>query len=126
MRYKREHDREHHKPWDSGVEKREVKSQEHLSVSGRRREKISPSTPISPGQVALDINYDMILPLGVPEEVNVNGAQRTTFFSVVEATAKRFGLTIVPDPHPEAGHYYRSDHFSLSRVGIPAFPVDAG
>jgi Zn-dependent M28 family amino/carboxypeptidase len=44
----------------------------------------------------------------------------------VEATAKRFGLEIVPDPRPEAGSYYRSDHFSLSRVGIPAFSVDAG
>jgi hypothetical protein len=32
----------------------------------------------------------------------------------------------VPDPRPEAGSYYRSDHFSLSRVGIPAFSVDAG
>jgi Zn-dependent M28 family amino/carboxypeptidase len=32
----------------------------------------------------------------------------------------------VPDPRPEAGSYYRSDHFSLSRVGIPAFSVDPG
>ncbi|HEY9126314.1 MAG TPA: peptidase M28, partial [Acidobacteriaceae bacterium] len=33
---------------------------------------------------------------------------------------------IVPDPRPEAGSYYRSDHFSLSRVGIPAFSVEEG
>ncbi len=44
----------------------------------------------------------------------------------MEATAKRFDLAIVPDPRPEAGSYYRSDHFSLSRVGIPAFSVDTG
>src|SRR6267142_489613 len=42
------------------------------------------------------------------------------------ATAKQFGLAIVPDPRPEAGTYYRSDHFSLSRVGVPAFSVDPG
>jgi Zn-dependent M28 family amino/carboxypeptidase len=82
--------------------------------------------PIPAGQIALDINYDMILPIGVPQETNVNGAQRTTFFPTVEATAKRFNLAIVPDPKPSAGSYYRSDHFSLSRVGIPAFSNETG
>jgi Zn-dependent M28 family amino/carboxypeptidase len=82
--------------------------------------------PIPAGQIALDINYDMILPIGVPLETNVNGAQRTTFFPTVEATAKRFDLAIVPDPKPSAGSYYRSDHFSLSRVGIPAFSIETG
>ena len=82
--------------------------------------------PVPAGQIALDINYDMILPIGVPRQVNVNGAQRTDFYPVVKETAKRFGLEIVPDPRPEAGSYYRSDHFSLSRVGIPAFSIEAG
>jgi Zn-dependent M28 family amino/carboxypeptidase len=82
--------------------------------------------PIPVGQIALDINYDMILPIGVPLQVNVNGAQRTTFFPAVEATAKRFNLAIVPDPKPSAGSYYRSDHFSLSRVCIPAFSIETG
>ncbi len=82
--------------------------------------------PIPTGQIALDINYDMILPIGVPLETNVNGAQRTTFFPTVEATAERFNLAIVPDPKPSAGSYYRSDHFSLSRVGIPAFSIETG
>jgi Zn-dependent M28 family amino/carboxypeptidase len=82
--------------------------------------------PVPAGQIALDINYDMILPIGVPLQTNVNGAQRTTFFPTVEATAKRFNLAIVPDPKPSAGSYYRSDHFSLSRVGIPAFSIETG
>ena len=82
--------------------------------------------PVPASQIALDINYDMLLPIGVQQEINVNGAQRTTFYPEVQATAKRFGLAIVADPRPEAGSYYRSDHFSLSRVGIPAFSIDAG
>jgi len=82
--------------------------------------------PVPPAQIALDINYDMILPLGIPREVSLNGAQRTTFYPAVEATAKRFDLALVPDARPEAGSYYRSDHFSLSRVGIPAFSVEEG
>jgi Zn-dependent M28 family amino/carboxypeptidase len=82
--------------------------------------------PVPAAQIALDINYDMLLPIGVQKEVNVNGAQRTTFYPQVQVTAERFGLAIVVDPRPSAGSYYRSDHFSLSRVGIPAFSVDAG
>ena len=60
--------------------------------------------PIPAGQIALDINYDMILPIGIPSQINVNGAQRTDFFPAVQAAAKRFGLAIVPDarPKPEA------------------------
>jgi Zn-dependent M28 family amino/carboxypeptidase len=82
--------------------------------------------PIPASQIALDINYDMVLPIGTPREIDVNGAQRTSFYPEVEKTAKAFDLAIVPDPRPEAGSYYRSDHFSLSRVGIPAFSVDTG
>lgn len=82
--------------------------------------------PIPAGQIALDINYDMVLPIGVPLETNVNGAQRTNFYPTVERVAKAFDLAIVGDPRPEAGSYYRSDHFSLSRVGIPAFSIEAG
>jgi Zn-dependent M28 family amino/carboxypeptidase len=82
--------------------------------------------PVPAGEIALDINYDMILPIGVPQQVNVNGAQRTDLFPAVQQTAKEFGLAIVPDPRPEAGSYYRSDHFSLSRVGIPAFSIETG
>ena len=82
--------------------------------------------PIPAAQIALDINYDMVLPIGIPLETNVNGAQRTNFYPAVEKTAKAFNLAIVPDPRPEAGSYYRSDHFSLSRVGIPAFSVEPG
>jgi Zn-dependent M28 family amino/carboxypeptidase len=89
-------------------------------------EYLGQNPPIPAAQIALDINYDEVIPIGIPQEVNVNGAQRTSFFPEVEKTAKAFNLTIVPDPRPEAGSYYRSDHFSLSRVGIPAFSVEPG
>ena len=89
-------------------------------------EYLGQNPPIPASQIALDINYDMVLPIGIPLETNVNGAQRTSFYPAVEQTAKAFNLAIVPDPRPEAGSYYRSDHFSLSRVGIPAFSVESG
>jgi Zn-dependent M28 family amino/carboxypeptidase len=80
--------------------------------------------PIAPAHVALGLNFDAIPPIGVPESVNVTGAERTTFYPVVEKTAKAFGFEIQPDPEPGAGHYYRSDHFSLARAGVPAFSVN--
>ena len=82
--------------------------------------------PIPAGKITLDLNYDDVPPLGTPEEVEVAGAERTTFYSTVETLAKAFHLAIRPDAHPQAGHYYRSDHFSLARVGIPAFSINEG
>jgi Zn-dependent M28 family amino/carboxypeptidase len=82
--------------------------------------------PVPAEEITLDLNYDDIPPLGSPEEVDVSGSERTTFYPMVQALAAEFRLTIRPDAHPEAGHYYRSDHFSLARVGIPAFSVNEG
>jgi len=82
------------------------------------------ATPV--GKVTLDLNYDALAPIGDPEEVEVSGAERTTFYPIVEKSALKYGLAIRPDALPEAGHYYRSDHFSLARVGIPSFSVSEG
>jgi len=82
--------------------------------------------PVPAGQIALDLNFDMILPIGVPRSVNLGGAERIDFWPKVQAVAKAFDLEILPDPRPMAGTYYRSDHFSLARVGIPSFSVDQG
>jgi len=82
--------------------------------------------PIPARQIALDLNYDMLLPIGVPRSVSLGGAERIDFWPTVETVAKAFDLALLPDPMPSAGHYYRSDHFSLARVGIPAFSVDQG
>jgi len=83
-------------------------------------------SPVPPGKISVDLNFDDVPPLGIPEEVEVSGAERTTFYPAVQAAAKDLGLAIRPDPRPEAGHYYRSDHFSLARVGVPSFSVNEG
>jgi Zn-dependent M28 family amino/carboxypeptidase len=82
--------------------------------------------PVPAGKITLDLNYDMLLPIGIPRSVDLGGAERIDFWPTVERVAKDFDLKIEPDPTPGAGHYYRSDHFSLARVGIPAFSVDQG
>jgi Zn-dependent M28 family amino/carboxypeptidase len=87
---------------------------------------LSKHLPIPANQIALGLNFDAIPPIGVPESVTVTGAERTSFYPTVAKTAKAFGFSIQPDSEPGAGHYYRSDHFSLARVGVPAFSVGTG
>ncbi|HEU4414023.1 MAG TPA: M28 family peptidase [Candidatus Angelobacter sp.] len=82
--------------------------------------------PVPAKDISLDLNYDDIQPLGEPQQLVMTGAERTSIYPLVEKTAKDFGMAIQPDDHPEAGHYYRSDHFSLARVGVPAFSVNEG
>ena len=102
-----------------------------VSVTGEEQgllgsEYLGKHPPIPAGKTTLDLNYDNVPPLGSPQEVEVAGAERTTFYPTVQALAKEFRLAIRPDSRPEAGHYYRSDHFSLARVGIPAFTINEG
>jgi len=42
------------------------------------------------------------------------------------AQGKKQGRYYSPDPHPEAGHFYRSDHFSFAKVGVPAISFGDG
>jgi Zn-dependent M28 family amino/carboxypeptidase len=82
--------------------------------------------PIPAGRIALNLNFDAIPELGRVRDVVMNGVERTTFYPTAQRVTTAMGITIVPDPEPEQGHYYRSDHFSLGKVGIPAFSVDPG
>lgn len=83
--------------------------------------------PVIPaGKTAAALNFDMFMPFGRTSDVVVNGAERTTIYPLVEEAARRFDLRIKPDPRPQAGTYYRSDHFSFARVGIPAFSIEGG
>jgi Zn-dependent M28 family amino/carboxypeptidase len=85
------------------------------------------SHPVIPlGKTALDLNFDMILPLGVPESVVVTAADRTTAWPAVKAAAEKNGLEIEADQRAHLGIFYRSDHFSLAQAGVPAFSISPG
>jgi Zn-dependent M28 family amino/carboxypeptidase len=84
----------------------------------------NPLVPL--GKTALDLNFDMILPLGVPESVVVTGADRTTAWQAVKAAAEKNRLEIEVDQRAHLGIFYRSDHFSMAQAGVPAFSVAEG
>ena len=83
-----------------------------------------PPVPLS--DITLNVNYDSIKPLGIPREVEAEGYERTTFGAVLEKTAADFKLMVLAPEHPENGGYYRSDHFSFVKMGVPAFSIETG
>ena len=83
-----------------------------------------PALPL--GKTAINLNFDTVLPLGVPESVVVSGAERTTAWPMVQEAARKHKLDIEPDKMAHLGFYYRSDHFALARGGVPAFSVFPG
>ncbi len=78
------------------------------------------------GKIALAINYDAIFEFGKVGSVTMLGVERMSFDPTAEQVAKAMHLKIIPDPDPEQGHYYRSDHFSFAKVGIPSFSIGQG
>jgi Zn-dependent M28 family amino/carboxypeptidase len=81
---------------------------------------------VAPGKTVVALNFDAFFPLGRTRDIVVAGAERTTFYPLVEDAARRFQFEIKPDPRPEQGSYYRSDHFSFAKAGIPAFSIHLG
>jgi Zn-dependent M28 family amino/carboxypeptidase len=83
--------------------------------------------PVIPaGRIVMGLNIDALHLLGDVGSVSMIGIDRTTFFPTAERVTKAMHLKIVPDPAPEQGSYYRSDHFSLAKVGVPAFSIKQG
>ena len=75
-------------------------------------------------KTSIDLNYDAIYPFGRALDVVITGAERTPYWSMAQAVAARLNLEISQDSQPEQGHYFRSDHFPLAHVGIPAFSIE--
>ena len=83
--------------------------------------------PVIPmAKTAVALNYDGFLPLGRAQDISLPGYERTTLEPLVEKLADEFNLILRPEPHPEQGYYYRSDHFSLAKAGVPAFSLNSG
>ena len=81
--------------------------------------------PLVPAaKTAVDLNFDALYPWGRAEDIVINGAEKTSVWAQAQQTARRLTLAVSPDPTPEQGHYFRSDHFSFAKVGIPAFSID--
>ncbi len=78
---------------------------------------------VHPGKVTANINLDGMNVYGKTKDIVLVGYGRNSVSDVIEKHAEKKGRTVKPDPHPDRGYFYRSDHFSLAKKGIPAiFP----
>ncbi len=73
-----------------------------------------------------NINMDGINPMEKTKDVIITGAGQNDLEDYVAEVAKSQDRYLAPEAHPEAGHYYRSDHFSLAKVGVPALDCSGG
>lgn len=115
----------------AALEEKPRRSALFLSVTaeegGLRGSEFYAAHPLVPtGKTAAAFNFDAYFPFGRVADVVIGGAERTTLWPLAEEAARRMGLKIEPDPRPEQGSYYRSDHFSFAKAGIPAFSIEMG
>ncbi|HEV2533068.1 M28 family metallopeptidase [Phenylobacterium sp.] len=73
-----------------------------------------------------DINMDSMNVNGRTRDVSSSGNAPLTLQDDLVAVAKGHGMSFSPDPNPEAGSFYRSDHFSFAKRGVPAMSIGAG
>ncbi len=84
------------------------------------------NSPVPVGKISANINLDMINGFGRTEDIVVVGKGRTSMDQIMIEEAEKMGRYVVPDQDPGQGFYYRSDHFSFARVGIPALYPNTG
>ncbi len=83
-----------------------------------------PTVPAA-GLVA-NLNLDGGNLLGRVRDLNVLGETKSALGPMLAAFARPRGLRLDPEEHPEQGHFYRSDHFSFAKAGVPAVSIGPG
>lgn len=97
---------------------------EEKGLLGSKYYASSPLLPLT--KTALNLNFDMIYPMGKPQSIVLTGAERTTAWPLVRQASDKAGLAIEADQRAHLGVFYRSDHFSMAKAGVPAFSVAQG
>jgi Zn-dependent M28 family amino/carboxypeptidase len=84
-------------------------------------------TPVYPlAKTVANINIDGINPWGPTKDITVVGMGASDLDDYLRDAAAEQGRTLRPDPEPEKGFYYRSDHFNFAKQGVPALYTDVG
>ncbi|ALK95316.1 aminopeptidase [Massilia sp. WF1] len=77
-------------------------------------------------KTAAALNLDSLNFVGAVRDVGVQGSERSTLGALAAQTAKAMHMTVAP-AHPDlGGGYFRSDHFSFAKAGVPAFSISGG
>ena len=73
-----------------------------------------------------NINMDGVNQWGRTKDITMVGDDNSSLVDLLRETATAQGRAVNPDPEPEKGFYYRSDHFEFAKQGVPALYTDSG
>jgi Zn-dependent M28 family amino/carboxypeptidase len=83
--------------------------------------------PLYPlGKTVAVLNTDSMGVFGPARDFSIAGTAKLELLDLLVAEGRREGRTFTPDRHPESGGFYRSDHFSFAKVGVPAISYKSG
>ena len=84
----------------------------------------NPTVPVA--QIVANLNMDGGNLLGRTSDLRVLGEGKSSLGPQLSAMVRGEGIRLSPELHPEAGSFYRSDHFSFAKAGVPAVSIGAG
>ncbi|HEX9171695.1 MAG TPA: M28 family peptidase, partial [Telluria sp.] len=85
------------------------------------------SNPVYPLDLTAGvINMDILNPTGVTRDFSIWGIAKVDLLDRLKARAGKTKVAYTPDPKPEAGYFFRSDHFSFAKRGVPAISFSSG
>ncbi|MEM9573091.1 MAG: M28 family metallopeptidase [Pseudomonadota bacterium] len=84
----------------------------------------NPTVPMN--QIVAGLNMDAMLPIGRTKDMVVVGYGASELEDLLKAHLDGTDRVILPDPNPEAGYFYRSDHVSFAKKGVPMLYADGG
>lgn len=84
----------------------------------------NPLVPLA--KTAANVNLDSMNILGRTTDFSMLGSERSTLGAIVDRVARERNMTVKPDPRPEQGSFFRSDHFPFAKVGVPALSMGSG
>ena len=82
--------------------------------------------PVELSNIVAGYNFDGILPTGKTKDVVVVGYGASELENILEEELNELDMYITPDPAPEKGFFYRSDHISFAKKGVPMLYADGG
>ena len=87
---------------------------------------LAENPPVDLANDVAGFNFDRILPTGKTNDMAVIGYGASELEDILEAELEKQGRYINPDPNPEKGYFYRSDHISFAKKGVPVLYADDG